>query len=808
MTQIEHHIYGNAILSTWRADLEYWTETTNTAVTIECWPGNDTEYYSAQTEGTNKAIATGWIGNMSTTITVTCTGQATKTKTVKNDFISDGDWTWTWTIARTHSAQTVTLGISDKLTNYLFIYDADRSETRTDTSSGTGTFTIPAKPSYTVSYNANGGSGAPGNQTKWYGETLTLSSTVPTRSGWTFVGWNTSSSATTATYQPGGSYTGNAALTLYAIWKKTITVTYNANGGSSAPATQSVTIYNSASSGNITLTTSKPSRTNFAFVSWNANSSGTGSTYNGGTSYSFSANTTLYAVWDAVPSISSLTAVRCDENGDPSDEGEYALITCAWFIDGELGDTATLTGTVTPQIGGSESSFAFSSDASGSGSKTAIALIGQGNGGALDTDMQYTVRVTAANGTRTTSRNAILTRAFFVMDWKAGGGAIGIGRAAPVSGLEIGYEATFDSTITSYGNVYLKDKNLYLDNQMLDTAYNATLSAQAENSVFVYDKNSAALAAFRGRQLTTGEKRAIMEAHGYNSNGESIWCNFVCQVDKNGTRSYSVSDQGAFRNAISAVSRGGDTLTGNLLLKDATIDRDGSNPSSTLWARNFQLLDKDGERIAAYTASRETDGRTRAGIWAYNEKTDGTEVSNAISIFCARDGTLTYGIGNATNFRNALGASSGAWPVSIGGTGATTAANARTNLGASSGTWPISVGGTGATTAAAARTNLGAAAKTWTSIASTSGTTAKTFSTISSYSEVLIIASYSTSYVASGVFNIASIASSEKEFYLTGGRTYGGGRRACCKLSLTKITPYQVAIDDSGANANWSVHVR
>ena len=40
------------------------------------------------------------------------------------------------------------------------------------------TFTVPALPSYTVSYNANGGSGAPSSQTKYYGKTLTLSSRI------------------------------------------------------------------------------------------------------------------------------------------------------------------------------------------------------------------------------------------------------------------------------------------------------------------------------------------------------------------------------------------------------------------------------------------------------------------------------------------------------------------------------------------------------------------------------------------------------------------------------------------------------
>ena len=81
------------------------------------------------------------------------------------------------------------------------------------------------KPTYTVSYNANGGSGAPGNQTKTWGSNLTLSSTKPTRSGYNFVGWGTSASATSASYQPGGTYSSNSGITLYAIWQVATKIT-------------------------------------------------------------------------------------------------------------------------------------------------------------------------------------------------------------------------------------------------------------------------------------------------------------------------------------------------------------------------------------------------------------------------------------------------------------------------------------------------------------------------------------------------------------------------------------------------------
>lgn len=77
---------------------------------------------------------------------------------------------------------------------------------------------VPPKPSHTVSYNANGGSGAPGGQTKWWGEVLTLSSTRPTRANHTFLGWATSANGAVA-YQPGGRYGADNNVTLYAVWK-------------------------------------------------------------------------------------------------------------------------------------------------------------------------------------------------------------------------------------------------------------------------------------------------------------------------------------------------------------------------------------------------------------------------------------------------------------------------------------------------------------------------------------------------------------------------------------------------------------
>lgn len=163
------------------------------------------------------------------------------------------------------------------------------------------TATVPAtaRPTHTVSYNANGGTGAPANQTKTYGYILTLSSTVPTRVGYTFVGWGTSASDTGVKYSPGGKYGDDADITLYAIWTQidTCTITYDANGGSGAPTSQTH-VKNTTSQISVEI----PTRSKYAFLGWSTSSSATSPTYISGGQYtnnSFSngATITLYAVW-------------------------------------------------------------------------------------------------------------------------------------------------------------------------------------------------------------------------------------------------------------------------------------------------------------------------------------------------------------------------------------------------------------------------------------------------------------------------------------------------------------------------------
>lgn len=199
------------------------------------------------------------------------------------------------------------------------------------------------KPStYTISYNANGGSGAPGSQTKTHGTDLKLSSTKPTRSGYTFVNWNTKSDGSGTNYASGATYNTNANITLYAIWKTNssggdtttkYTVSYNANGGSGTPSNQT-----KPQGTNLVLSSTKPTRSGYTFVNWNTKGDGTGKSYAPGATYSTDANLTLYAIWKTNASGGPVTkkyTIKFDANGGT---GTTKEVVC------DYGSKCTLTG--------------------------------------------------------------------------------------------------------------------------------------------------------------------------------------------------------------------------------------------------------------------------------------------------------------------------------------------------------------------------------------------------------------------------------------------------------------------------------
>lgn len=325
--------------------------------------------------------------------------------------------------------------------------------------------TVPAWTSYTISYNANGGSGAPSSQTKWKDQALTLSSTKPTRTGHSFLGWSTSSTATSATYAAGATYTANAATTLYAVWKaNTYTVSYNANGGTGAPSSQTKT-YGKA----LTLSSTKPTRTNYNFKGWGTSASATTVSYAAGASYTNNAAITLYAVWELAytkPRITGVSVARCDVNGTVSDTGTYALVKFNWATDKTVSSVKIAWE--------STSTTVSATGTSGSVSK----VIGAGE---LSAEKTYTITITVTDSLGNTSVTNTLNGTMFVVDFINGGDGVSFGKPA-----ELHNYADFNFNTRHRKAIYLDNNVALYGKSTGDINMSVGYVNSSNNTVFGY----------------------------------------------------------------------------------------------------------------------------------------------------------------------------------------------------------------------------------------------------------------------------------------------------------------------------------
>lgn len=177
---------------------------------------------------------------------------------------------------------------------------------------GTEEFTSTPKYYVILHFDANGGDNPPGDievSSSVARQQVMLSPAIPTWSGYTFLGWSTNASATTATYPAGSKpyFTGNVEAeptTLYAVWSKNATyyvkVIYHANGGSGAPSSR--TFSSSTSQVPITISSTEPIRDGYRFVGWDPSSDADEVWYKAGAETELQGSTTtrefdLYAVW-------------------------------------------------------------------------------------------------------------------------------------------------------------------------------------------------------------------------------------------------------------------------------------------------------------------------------------------------------------------------------------------------------------------------------------------------------------------------------------------------------------------------------
>lgn len=459
--------YGALKNSYWKAFLVYVASSDETSYTITV-------------HGAGPYASDGWV-NYKFEMDLSATGKTTRSygpwqaridKGGRHDFITD-TVAFKFTKGTSSSTKTVKAKVTNVNTGSI--------------STVTLNVTVPALKKYTVTYNANGGSGAPGSQSKYYGKTLTLSSTKPTRTGYTFKGWATSASGSRA-YSAGGNYTSNASVTLYAVWEaKTYTITLDANGGSGGTSVSKT--YGQS----VTLPSAVPTKTNYNFKGWANTPTAQSADYVAGASYSetITADTTLYAVWELAyipPQISGLVAMRTDSSGSTLDDtGTYAKIRFDWKA-GTNGSTSLVPESIKVEMRESGTSgyteiYESTPTDETSGSATS-GLISN-----VSTETQYDVRVTVADAVGSVVRNTYISKANFLIDVNRDGTGMAFGEPAAdgVERLVVNLDTVFKKSVNIEGSISIGDKNYVHSQETAAAEWEVTHNLGKNPAVTVID---------------------------------------------------------------------------------------------------------------------------------------------------------------------------------------------------------------------------------------------------------------------------------------------------------------------------------
>ena len=163
------------------------------------------------------------------------------------------------------------------------------------------------KNTYTISYDANGGTEAPAAQTKYYGTDIELSETIPKKDCSQFLGWNTKKDGTGTTYKSKGIYKANKDITLYAKWQTAnYKLEYDSNDfkilAKNMPSNQTT-----KGCQTIKVSSTVPTRRGFFFKGWSEISYGIllkdATIYKAGDIINITKDTTLYAQWESTDPI-------------------------------------------------------------------------------------------------------------------------------------------------------------------------------------------------------------------------------------------------------------------------------------------------------------------------------------------------------------------------------------------------------------------------------------------------------------------------------------------------------------------------
>lgn len=302
---------GSALTWTSLGAGTYLVKTVETSMQASAQIGSSATVYASTSITSNLASSRPVNANVSTTVSITATGASP---------------TYQWYTC--NSDGTGKVAIEGKTTNSLsYTFTNADAPTKYICCVVTGTCgavtsniqTVTITPTYLLTYDANGGSGAPAAAYR-PATTAALSSTQPTRSNYAFEGWNTKSNGSGTRYAAGASFPMPAqATTLYAEWVETATLTWtlNVNTAESSIGTES----KASTNARISNTTGMTNLANYGSLEITS-SAKSGLTSKIGTPASYDANKYMYvtftvpAGYEFVPTSISVYAQPVSTNKD------------------------------------------------------------------------------------------------------------------------------------------------------------------------------------------------------------------------------------------------------------------------------------------------------------------------------------------------------------------------------------------------------------------------------------------------------------------------------------------------------------
>ena len=280
-----------------------------------------------------------------------------------------------------------------------------------------------------------------------------------------------------------------------------------------------------------------------------------------------------------------------------------------------------------------------------------------------------------------TSGNSLLAAGDRVVVMRHSGTCIILGKIGTPGDLADFVKKTGD---TMTGNLVMDDRSVFAKSEDFKDGDTVDSSGAGRARFYLADKDGYNLGYLAPYFNSNGDQATLLVARRHiESSNTDVANSLYLYVAPDGTRKIVVSDAAAWRAAIAAVNKAGDTMSGALSLEDGNFTAQGTAPvvasknkrmdatASSIEANSYATTchyDKDNRYVAYWQTAQYTTGEIRTTFCA-RKYVDGTAADNFIRLLISSAGAASVSLSHPAAWRSALGLS---LPVTVGqgGTGA------------------------------------------------------------------------------------------------------------------------------------------